>query len=78
MDKVNDWLSDHLPSYFKDYLRNHPYGPNSSPGNLTGRALGGICSTTLLFSCLRSLVRRRKVIKVAIKYAKERNRTYDA
>jgi len=32
MDKVNDWLNDHLPQGVKDYLRDHPYGPNSSPG----------------------------------------------
>jgi hypothetical protein len=31
MDKVNDWLNDHLPQSVKDYLREHPYGPNSSP-----------------------------------------------
>ena len=31
-EQVNDWLNEHLPDSVKQYLRDHPYGPNSSPG----------------------------------------------
>jgi len=31
MEKVNDWLNEHLPESLKNYLREHPYGSNSSP-----------------------------------------------
>lgn len=33
MDKINDWLNDHLPEGLKRYLREHPYGPNSGSGS---------------------------------------------
>jgi RHS repeat-associated protein len=46
MDKVNDWLNDHLSQGVKDYLRDHPYGPNSSPA---GVAPGPVVSPVLEF-----------------------------